>query len=85
MIKITSKFEHWYIEIKEDGKIKLMHLKDRITSPGMEYHKHFCRQILISELVLYIHEHELAKYSGKIVPFHFTKDGRRIGKEKENV
>lgn len=85
MIRIKTKFEYWYIELKKNEKVKLMHLRDYPLSFGTDYHEHFCRRITISDLVLYIHEHELAKYSGKIVPFHFTKDGCRIGKEKGNV
>lgn len=81
MIRIQTKYEYWYIEIKSDEKIKLMHLKDYPFSFGTDYHKHFCRHISISDLVLYVHEHELAKYSGEVISFHFTKDGRKIEKE----
>lgn len=80
MYKIQTKYEHWYCVIQPDEKIKLMHLCPWVTLlPGQtEYHKHFCRHISIHDLILYIHEHELAKFTAKVINFHFTREGERI-------
>lgn len=75
-IHIRTRFENWYFipSVTHSGCIKLMH-GNGFGKCSSRYHKQFSRKMDYHGLIIYIHEHENAKYCGEPTDFTFTKTG----------
>lgn len=64
LVFIHTRFEYWYIDLDKSTskKIYLMHqsMKDGT------WHKQFCKEITVGDLIQYIHKHEQFKYIGRV-------------------
>lgn len=71
-VHIKTKYERWYFESNDEpnARVRLMH-GNRI---GDGWHEQFRDDMSAEELIMYIHEHETAKFE-HFVGFHFGKTG----------
>lgn len=67
---IYTKYESWKFTPRENGKgkIRLLHGNEPGKAPR-GWHVQFTNYIDMEELVRYIHEHETAKYEGRVERF----------------
>ena len=72
-VYIQTQFEHWKFESNPSprAKVKLMHRGFNAE----DYHRQFHQAISASDLILYVHQHEIARFTTQWVDFKFTKDG----------
>ena len=76
MVYITSQYEHWSFEANSHPRAKVKLLHRGLNGEG--YHRQFHTQITPHDLILYIRQHELARFTRTFVKFEFTKDGIRL-------
>lgn len=74
-IHIFTRWEEWYFRPQPTGPIRLMH-GNKVGAGNQNYHEHFRRAMTYSDLLIYVNEHERAKYGNEYVDFTFTKDGK---------
>lgn len=79
IVTVKTQFEYWKFEESSNpkAKVKLLH-RGRM---GEDYHLQFRRSISPSDLVLYIHQHETAKFV-HFVKYAMSKDGERLNQKK---
>lgn len=72
-IHISTKYERWQFAENDNpmAKVRLMH-RNKLCDG---WHEQFRRNISAENLILYIYEHETAKYKGDII-CHFHKNGK---------
>lgn len=67
-IIINSRFESWKFEVTNSSLIKLYHGSGPGHAPE-RYHYQFSGRLTAEQLITYIHQHEIAKYTPEFVNF----------------
>lgn len=67
-IFVYTKFESWRIEVSNSNFFKIFHGSNCGHAP-QKYHYQFKGRLSVEELITYIHQHEVAKYTPQFVQF----------------